>query len=138
MSPELDRKLVAKYPELYRDRYKSMKQTAMCWGFDCGDGWFGIIDQLSADITNYCIAHNCDIPIATQVKEKFGGLRFYLGSIHKDCFDNIYNMIDEAEKLSYKTCETCGKAGILRGGSWLQTLCDEHAEGQEPYETPTT
>jgi len=44
---ELDEKLVATYPELYRDRNGDMKETLMCWGFECGDGWYQIIDTLS-------------------------------------------------------------------------------------------
>jgi len=48
MREELDKKLVEKYPLLYRDRYAPMTETAMCWGFEHGDGWYNIIDTLSA------------------------------------------------------------------------------------------
>ena len=48
MREELDKKLVEKYPLLYRDRYAPMTETAMCWGFCCGDGWYNLIDILSA------------------------------------------------------------------------------------------
>lgn len=47
MREELDKKLVEKYPLLYCDRHAPMTQTAMCWGFCCGDGWYNIIDKLS-------------------------------------------------------------------------------------------
>jgi hypothetical protein len=54
------------------------------------------------------------------VKEKFGGLRFYM-----TCdTDEIFNLIQEAEALSYKTCEVCGKPGEERPSSWIHTLCD--------------
>lgn len=43
MSPELDKKLCAEFPEIFCDRNGNMQQTLMCWGFDCGDGWYGII-----------------------------------------------------------------------------------------------
>lgn len=45
MKTELDEQLVAKHPKIFRDRYKPMHETAMCWGFECGDGWYNIIDQ---------------------------------------------------------------------------------------------
>jgi len=48
MREELDKKLCEKYPLLYRDRNAPMTETCMCWGFCCGDGWYNIIDTLSA------------------------------------------------------------------------------------------
>lgn len=47
MREELDKQLVEKYPLLYRDRHAPMTETAMCWGFCCGDGWYNLIDNLS-------------------------------------------------------------------------------------------
>lgn len=47
MREDLDKKLVESYPNLYRDRFKSMNQTAMCWGFECGNGWYDLINELS-------------------------------------------------------------------------------------------
>ena len=46
MRKELDEALCAKYPLIFRDRNAPMTQTAMCWGFSCGDGWYTIIDVL--------------------------------------------------------------------------------------------
>ena len=48
MSPELDRQLCERYPLIFKDRHASMQVTAMCWGFDHGDGWFHILDVLCA------------------------------------------------------------------------------------------
>ena len=48
MREELDKQLCEKYPLLYRDRNAPMTETAMCWGFCCGEGWYNIIDTLSA------------------------------------------------------------------------------------------
>ena len=50
MTPELDKKLVERFPVLYQDRHSPMSQTCMCWGFDHGDGWFDIIWNLSLAI----------------------------------------------------------------------------------------
>ena len=64
-----------------------------------------------------------------QVKEKFGGLRVYTSALS----DEGHAAIRDAEERSYKTCETCGRDGVLRKGGWVLTLCDEHADGREPY-----
>ena len=47
MREELDKKLVEKYPLLYRNRFGSPMETLMCWGFEHGDGWYNIINALS-------------------------------------------------------------------------------------------
>ena len=46
MKEELQNKLYEKYPKIFRQKDLSMKETAMCWGISCGDGWFNIIDTL--------------------------------------------------------------------------------------------
>jgi hypothetical protein len=50
MREELDNKLCAKYPKIFRDRHAPMNRTAMCWGFSHSDGWYNIIDQMCANI----------------------------------------------------------------------------------------
>lgn len=61
-------------------------------------------------------------PVAMQVKEKFGSLRFYADNISAD----QEKYIAFAENMSERTCEVCGKRGKLRTGGWLRTLCNEH------------
>lgn len=53
MREELDNKLCAKYPKIFRDRNAPMNQTCMCWGFEHGDGWYNIIDQMCANIQHH-------------------------------------------------------------------------------------
>ena len=48
MRLELDNKLWEKYPKIFRDRHGDMRTTCMTWGFECGDGWYNIIDQMCA------------------------------------------------------------------------------------------
>lgn len=50
MKKELDEALCRDFPLLYRDRHKRMDITAMCWGFQCGDGWEPLIRRMSAKI----------------------------------------------------------------------------------------
>jgi len=117
MSPELTKKLLDKYPTLYNQQH--------FWGFECGDGWYNIIDNLSGAIITYTnpqTEFNVFNVVIAQVKEKFGGLRFYA-----DNTDRVVDgMIWLAEHMSENTCETCGNRGEMRGGSWLVTLCDKH------------
>jgi hypothetical protein len=63
-------------------------------------------------------------PVAVQVKEKFGTLRFYVDG----ATDKHYNYIDFAELMSGRTCEECGKQGQTYYMGWHRTLCDEHAD----------
>jgi hypothetical protein len=46
MNPELEQKLINKYPILFQDKDKSPKETLMCWGVCTGDGWYKILDDL--------------------------------------------------------------------------------------------
>ena len=112
--------LIGRYPILYQGHEWPLTQNLMAFGFECGDGWFKIIDQLSADIT-LLDEKNGTTTIAVQVKEKYGGLRFYVqaGS------DAIFDLIDAAEEESLKTCEMCGEPGELRGVGWVSTMCDK-------------
>jgi hypothetical protein len=59
-----------------------------------------------------------------QVKEKFGGLRYYTDSGNS----RIDGFIRLAERLADVTCEECGKHGKERPGGWIRTLCDSCAE----------
>lgn len=149
MKPELDKALCEKYPEIFANRHADMRATAMCWGFECGDGWFNIIDRLCHLIQHHInnredqlkIVDNwkaegkellpwmrelAEIPqvVAVQVKEKFGGLRFYVNGSE----EYIDGAIAMAEEMSYVTCEICGKPGHLSGNSWRVTRCSEHHE----------
>jgi len=63
------------------------------------------------------------VPVAVQVKEKFGGLRFYVQA----ATDKHYHYISFAESMSYVTCEQCGSPGKRYTDGWHTTLCDIHA-----------
>jgi hypothetical protein len=57
-----------------------------------------------------------------QIKEKFGGLRFY----YQGGDERISGLVDMAETWAGHTCETCGNKGERRTGGWIRTLCDVH------------
>ena len=121
MTPKLDKKLVKDFPILYQQRHSDMSKTAMCWGFECGDGWEPLIRKLSEKIETYNKENPGSPVIAVQVKEKFGGLRFYITGAP----EWIHDLINKAENKSYAVCEMCGKPGEERSTGWILTLCDE-------------
>jgi hypothetical protein len=143
--------LYDKYPKLFRQKDLPASETCMCWGISCGEGWKDIIDNACQKLQKYADEKGIIIEFA-QVKEKFAGLRLYTEIIYPDghklkeivvdivgvgSFKNereaiwrdIHNITGEAEELSLKTCDVCGKPGKPRQGGWIVTRCDEHAKG---------
>lgn len=122
MNKELEEKLFKDFPSLYRGNTEPPSQNLMCFGFACDDGWFQIIYDLSKKISEICPRVK-----ATQVKEKFGTLRFYVEGVQIDKADEVYNLIEEASQKSATTCEFCGKEnaklGTTKGSGWLRALC---------------
>ena len=53
MKQELDEYLCKVFPKMMVNRNKNMKETCMCWGFECGDGWFQILNQLMGNIQHH-------------------------------------------------------------------------------------
>jgi len=97
----------------YTDRPPILKR-----GFcSCGNGWLGII----RDLTDALIKNGWDKQIL-QVKEKFGGLRFYTNGLP----EIGHQLILEAETKSIQTCEECGEPGKQTRDGWIVTLCDKH------------
>ena len=68
----------------------------------------------------FCDEYRSPHPRASQVKEKYGRLNFYMTCGTGEIFD----LISEAEAASHKTCEHCGKPGEARDTGWIRTLCD--------------
>jgi len=86
--------------------------------FSVGPGWYGLIKSLIEELINA----GWDKQVC-QIKEKFGGLRFYVNSAPKEVHDIIYKY----ESISMKTCEVCGNLGEIQGNPrWLTCLCEEH------------
>lgn len=123
----LEKKLVEKYPKIFENYGGDITKTCMGWGLSCGKGWFLLIDELCSKLETY------DSVIAAQVKEKFGGLRFYIAGVPTELFDEIHELIREFEAKSFETCETCGQPGERRGGSWIRTICDKCDEQRQIF-----
>jgi len=138
MKKELQDNLYRDFPEIFAQRTWPMDRTCMCWGIDCDDGWYNIIEALCYKIAERVkvVDYYCSVQ-ARQVKEKYGTLRFYLSTSD----DEIDEFVRIAEDLSAKTCEVTGKPGTLCSTSgdwrgWLKTLCPEQADllGYKPIE----
>ena len=133
MDKELEQKLVEKYPNIFKDYGGDIRETCMGWGMSCGDGWYDLLDRLCEELSKY------EGVVAAQVKEKFGGLRFYINGTPPELFDEIHGIIHKYEAESFKTCETCGEPGERerRGGGWIRTTCDKcqakFDEGKVPW-----
>lgn len=131
MREDLDRKLVADFPNLFCDRDGDPRFTCMVWGFP-GDGWYRIIREAAKKLEPLIVAYKNEhpgdeAPRAAQVKEKYGTLRFYLSS----GTDEMFRIASEAERKSMTVCEDCGKRGTLRTGGWIRTLCTNCYKGRK-------
>jgi len=123
MREELEKKLFDEFPLLYN------RSESTSFGFECGDGWYEIIRELSKKLyplveVSHTIPNELDMyPTASQVKEKFGELRFYMNS----ATDDMYDLINHYEDVSGKVCEVCGSpGGIDYSEKWLSARCFEH------------
>lgn len=94
-------------------------------GASVGPGWVPLVDRLIARLIDFGWDRDCH-----QIKEKFGGLRFYIGAGSEE----LWSAIDDAEKESVRTCEECGAPGVRRSRGWIKTLCDDHAGGRGALE----
>lgn len=120
MKIELQEKLYKKYPKLFVQHTESLKTTCMCWGFECGNGWYWLIDQLCDSIQNYIDSNKKEQTEVVQVKEKFGTLSFY--TYNSD--DLIQGMIWLAELMSANVCEVCGSTEeVTQSEGWIKTRC---------------
>jgi len=128
MTNDEDQALCQKYPKIFKNRNGSIKETCMAWGFECGSGWFDIIDILCHEIQQHVDWKSKNLSdeeidnlqvVADQVKEKFGTLRFY----YSGGDDVIEGMVSMAESMTHRTCEDCGCPGEQRSGSYVRTLC---------------
>jgi hypothetical protein len=89
--------------------WMTLKEAQSC----VGPGWASLVKACF----NVCLKNGIRID---QIKEKFGGLRFYIGSAPKW----IWDYIAAHEDASRSICEDCGREGRVRNmGGWLRTLC---------------
>lgn len=116
-----EQKILKKYPKIFKQASGKVTETCMCWGLECSEGWYPLVDALCHQL-QWDIDHNGQPQLeATQVKEKFGGLRFYTNG----ATDRQDAMIDFAELFSLYVCERCGTTANVsqNKNGWIKTLC---------------
>ena len=122
MSPNLELLLHNKYPELLGEQ-EDGEYRPRVWGFEHHDGWNVIVDTLCQSI-QHRIKHAPGLVLkVTQVKEKFGELRFY----YSGGDDYIEGAVLFAELFSSRICEQCGQLGQkMKIKGWVITRCPLH------------
>ncbi len=126
MNKEFENNLRQSFPNLFIE--PNIRYSINHFGFEHDDGWYKIVFNLMQCIDNY-IKNNPQLEIPkvsiTQVKEKFGTLRFY----YNGGDENIDGMVWFAEHLSGHICEICGEAGENKVvNSWYKTTCEKHTK----------
>jgi hypothetical protein len=87
MKQELDKLLCERYPKMMVNRHMPMMETCMCWGFECGDGWFNILDQLMGNIQHH---------IDWKEKQRDGAIKY--NNMVSQCREGIFNLFEEDMK----------------------------------------
>lgn len=127
--------LVAAHPLLFRGRFPSAMSVLP-------SGWYDIVDRLCSDIETVLESKGGFWIEVVQIKEKFGGLRFYyvlepLEDLHPDLQSGpsdpdavaarIRALVRAAQAASDTACEACGALAELRNvRGWWSTLCEAH------------
>ena len=115
------KRLEETYPKMFSQPYG---------GVAVSQGWWPIIESLCANIQSHTDWWNknretrpvVEQVVVEQIKEKFGGLRFY----YSGGDDTVAGMVRMAEAWADTACEECGGIGKRRDGGWIRTLCDVH------------
>lgn len=105
--------LKEKYPKIFENIHWAN------YGFP--ETWTDLIDNLCKEIQDYCDLHDDFQVRCVQVKEKFGGLRFYV----EESDSGIDEIIRKYEKQSIKMCQQCGCTDkeVFVVGSWIKYWC---------------
>jgi len=121
--------LVQKYPSVFKNMDSNVP-------YDLPSGWVKILDDACIELSVILDEErkrNPEAPdnplfVPLQIKEKFGGLRFYymMNTENNDLVRTVQILIDSAEDKSYTVCEVTGKPGELCKNGWhFKTLCEE-------------
>jgi hypothetical protein len=115
-------------------------------GAGIGDGWWPFVEAAATLLDAAYPGWK-----SGQIKEKFGGLRFYitpapwdeakvkennprareedLARWEREWYAQQEAIATAAERACNEVCETCGKPATMRGTGWVHMLCDVHAKG---------
>lgn len=158
MDEKLEQQIYAVDPVFFRENDLSCQQTCMCWGMECGDGWFEPLLKMARQVRviNERLAPLNRCIIAKQIKSKWANLRVYWDvecldllnanplsqeedEIVETCFQMMDSVVNNAELECENTCELCGAKGsflepLLTCGSWITHKCRKCAQEQQRKE----
>ena len=156
MSPELDQHIREKYPKIFSqqcemsigdgwydiidmlcsniqnhiDNVADRRKWAIKWNDEVNDPNYDWSDKASfIKREERVVPELIEQVVVTQIKEKFGTLRFY----YDGGDEYIRGLEDMAESMTARTCEDCGCPGVARSTKqkrWVRVLCDKHAYEQ--------
>ena len=125
------KKLAEKHPLVFANMSESSHS-------DLPDGWMTLVDELCSKLTPLLVESYANYPLnkedymigitLDQIKEKFGGLRFYCSFLTEDSdlWGKATDIINEYENRSYSVCQVTGKPGTQCSvGRQVITLCEE-------------
>lgn len=75
MDNKYDTELCGNFPELFIDRHADMKTTAMCWGFDVGNGWINILRTLCGSIQGHINWRRDQIKSTIEYNERLANMK---------------------------------------------------------------
>lgn len=110
------------------------------------EGWYAIVNDLCSLLESELGREGSNRVTVRQIKEKFGGLRFYLaygtdgdegdddgvpdrpGTAPSEAFTaRVRSLIEAGTRASEETCQWCGAAAAERDvDGYITTLCEEH------------
>ena len=133
-----NKELLEKYPWLYPVSEYTGKPLenydySFTWMDDIPLGWniaFGkqMVEELGALLEKYNYQDEYSI---CQIKEKFGGLRWYDNGFPTEGYEEYKEWLDKYEELSYKTCIDCGKPAKYFTRGWITPICEDCAKEYE-------
>lgn len=107
------------------------------WYNEVDSGWRKIFIDMCDEINKVLTDNGVPLTnlIVHQVKEKYGTLRFYYGieECPKEVDDEIYEITEKYEGMSYNTCVVCGKPAKYISRGWICPYCEDCVKSCKSY-----
>jgi hypothetical protein len=107
MREALARTLRLRHQSVYGTRPDIESSPFRRWGFEHGDGWFGLVDSVSAVLGLRAIERGLDLSVR-QIKQKCRTLRWHSGGMDDFC----RGATEFAGSMSGRLCELSGRPGL--------------------------
>jgi len=118
--------------DLRQELIQRLPWAASAGPSDIAPGWARIVDRLDRDLTKIAPGYKLG-----QIKEKLGGLRYYIDGPLDEVGQRAQGLIENAEDDSFHTCDYCGEPGELKKIGWVYcTRCDRHVEPEDSVPVP--